>query len=172
MVDLSFFLNACCVLVFYVFLCFSVCLFSSGPFFVMVPLNLTCIRCLQHSFFKHHFNLYSFTIILQRPRITVHPANTAVVTRDIVTPSNKIPLHQLNFKYFQVNAAQDCTALETGRHVLVHLRCATNYTPTSLLHHMSLWPWAVPLCWWREMSKPSQAVWSRSRLSTGRRWRN
>jgi len=26
--------------------------------FVMVPLNLTCLQCLQHSFVEHHFNLY------------------------------------------------------------------------------------------------------------------
>ena len=32
--------------------------FCSGHF-VMVPLNVTSLHCLQHSFFGHLFNLYS-----------------------------------------------------------------------------------------------------------------
>ena len=47
-----FFLNVCCVMVFYVFLCHSVCWFLYGPF--KVPLNLTYLRC----FFEHPINLY------------------------------------------------------------------------------------------------------------------
>jgi len=38
----------------YVFLCVS---FYTGHF-VMVPLNLTYLHCLQHSLFEHLFNLY------------------------------------------------------------------------------------------------------------------
>ena len=41
------FLNFCCVMMLYVFLCRSVCLFCTGHF-VMVPLNLTYLHCLQH----------------------------------------------------------------------------------------------------------------------------
>ena len=48
----SFFLNACCVLVF----CVRVCFYTG--IFVMVPLNLTCLHCLRHSFFEHLFDLY------------------------------------------------------------------------------------------------------------------
>jgi len=52
-----YFLIVCCAMVFYVFLCRSVCWFCTGHF-VMVPLNLTYLHCLQHSFFEHLFNLY------------------------------------------------------------------------------------------------------------------
>jgi len=52
------FLNVGCVLVFYVFLYCSVCFLCTGHFF-MVPLYLTCLHCLQHSFFEHLFNWYS-----------------------------------------------------------------------------------------------------------------
>ena len=51
------FLNVCCVLLLYVFLCCSVCLFCMGHF-VMVPLNKTCVHCLQHYFIENLFNLY------------------------------------------------------------------------------------------------------------------
>ena len=27
-----------------------------------MPLNLTCLHCLQHSSFEHHFNLYYFFV--------------------------------------------------------------------------------------------------------------
>ena len=37
-------------------LCCSVCVFLTGQF-AMVPLNLACLHCLQHSFFEHIFNL-------------------------------------------------------------------------------------------------------------------
>jgi len=46
------------VLVFCVFLCCFVCVYCTGHF-VMVPLNLTCLHYLQHSFFEHLFNLHS-----------------------------------------------------------------------------------------------------------------
>jgi len=55
---LLFFLNVCCSLgVLRVRLCCSVCWVFSGHFF-MVPLNLTYLHCLQHSFFEHLFLLY------------------------------------------------------------------------------------------------------------------
>jgi len=38
-------------------LCRCVCKFFTGHF-VMVPLNLTYLHCLQHSLFEHFFNLY------------------------------------------------------------------------------------------------------------------
>ena len=50
----------CCVMMLYVFLCRSVCLcvsFCTGHF-VMVPLNLTYLHCLQKKLFKNLFNLY------------------------------------------------------------------------------------------------------------------
>jgi len=50
----KFFLCVCCVKMFNVFLCRSVCWFVYGPF-VMVPLNLIYLQCLQHSFFEHLF---------------------------------------------------------------------------------------------------------------------
>jgi len=52
-----FFLNGCCVLLFYVFVCCYVCWFCTGHF-VMVPLNLTYLHYLQHFFFEHLVNLY------------------------------------------------------------------------------------------------------------------
>ena len=59
-----FFLNECCVLVFYVlFLVMRVCLCTGH--FVMVPLNLTgmYIHWFQHSFFGHLFNLYYYILV-------------------------------------------------------------------------------------------------------------
>ena len=38
-------------------LCCSVCVFCKG-FFVMVPLNLACLHCLQHFFFKYISSIY------------------------------------------------------------------------------------------------------------------
>ena len=43
-----------CCTCFCVVLCVSFC----TGYFVMVPLNLTYLHCLQHSFFEHLFNLY------------------------------------------------------------------------------------------------------------------
>ena len=46
--------------------CFCVVLcvgFCTGHF-VMVPLNLTCLHCLQHSFFEHLFNLYYLSVYM------------------------------------------------------------------------------------------------------------
>ena len=56
-----FFLNVCCVMVFYVF-CVVLCVGFCTGHFVTVPLNLTCLHCLQYSFFEHLFNfiLYIF----------------------------------------------------------------------------------------------------------------
>jgi len=33
----------------------------------MVPLNMTCLHCLQHSLFVHLFNLYLFLIRFEAP---------------------------------------------------------------------------------------------------------
>jgi len=33
------------------------CLFCTGHF-VIIPLNMACLHCLQHCFFEHLFNLY------------------------------------------------------------------------------------------------------------------
>ena len=52
-----FILNVCCVLVFCVF-CAVLCVGFCTGHSVMVPLNLTCLHCLQYSFFEHLFNLY------------------------------------------------------------------------------------------------------------------
>ena len=45
--------------------CKSFCVVPCASFctghFVMVPLNMTCLHCLQHSLFVHLFNLYLFT---------------------------------------------------------------------------------------------------------------
>jgi len=38
----------------FVLFCVLVCVWV---IFAMVPLNLTCLQCLQHSFFEHLFNL-------------------------------------------------------------------------------------------------------------------
>ena len=43
-------------------LCCSVCLFQHGHF-VRVPLNLTCIHCLQQFSFEQYFNLYYSRIV-------------------------------------------------------------------------------------------------------------
>jgi len=32
--------------------------------FVMVPLNMTCLHCMQHSLFVHLFNLYYVDVLL------------------------------------------------------------------------------------------------------------
>jgi len=45
-------------MVFYVFLCRSLRWFFCTGHFVMAPLNLTYLHCLQHSLFEHLFNLY------------------------------------------------------------------------------------------------------------------
>jgi len=45
-------------MVFYVFLCRPVCGVFVPAIFVMVPLNMTYLHYLQHSFFEHLFNLY------------------------------------------------------------------------------------------------------------------
>ena len=47
---------------FYVFLCF-LCVSLCGDHFAMVPLNLTCLHCLQQPFFEHLFNLYSINVV-------------------------------------------------------------------------------------------------------------
>ena len=44
-------------------LCCSVCLFCR-VFFVMVPLNFTCLHCLPHSFLEHLFNLYNYFLVI------------------------------------------------------------------------------------------------------------
>jgi len=44
---------------FYVFLCCTVCLFLYGPF-VMLPLNLTYLHYLQHSFFEFIYSINVF----------------------------------------------------------------------------------------------------------------
>jgi len=51
----SFFLNVCCVLVFTCSCAVQCVCFCTG-LFVMVPLNMTCLHCLQHSFFEHLVN--------------------------------------------------------------------------------------------------------------------
>ena len=38
--------------------------------FVMVPLNLTCLHCLEHSFFEQIFNLYSNPFYFKTHEIT------------------------------------------------------------------------------------------------------
>ena len=42
-----------------VFVQFCVFVFVWAILSCMVPLHLTCLHCLQHSFFEHLFNLYS-----------------------------------------------------------------------------------------------------------------
>jgi len=44
--------------------CCSKCLILYGDHFVMVPLNLTCLHCSQHFFFKH-FSIYIKNILKQ-----------------------------------------------------------------------------------------------------------
>ena len=65
------FLNFCCVLImlmFHVF-CVVLCVCFCTGHFVMVPLNLTFLYCLQHSLFEHLFNLYySHTVFLNKLR--------------------------------------------------------------------------------------------------------
>jgi len=41
----------------FVLFCVFACGFCTGRF-VMVPINLTCLHCLQHSFFQRRLNLY------------------------------------------------------------------------------------------------------------------
>ena len=48
------FFSECIIRVLWCSLC--VCFCTSHV--VMVPLNLTCLHCFQHSFFEHSFNLY------------------------------------------------------------------------------------------------------------------
>ena len=60
----KFFVNVCCVLVFCMFLCCYVSVFFCAGHFVMVPMNLTCLYCLQHSFFEHLLNLYDNDILI------------------------------------------------------------------------------------------------------------
>ena len=38
--------------------CIVLCVFLCTDHFVIVPFKLTCLHCLQHSFFEHLFNLY------------------------------------------------------------------------------------------------------------------
>ena len=47
-------------------LCYSVCLFCTGHF-GMVIIHLTCLHCLQHSFLEHFFNIYCKFIIVRCP---------------------------------------------------------------------------------------------------------
>jgi len=54
----AFFLNVCCVMMLYVF-CVVLCVSFFTGHFVMVPLNLTYLHCLQHSLYEHLFNLYN-----------------------------------------------------------------------------------------------------------------
>ena len=42
--------------------CAVLCVCFCTGRFVMVPFNLTCLHCLQHIFFEHHFNLYFYYI--------------------------------------------------------------------------------------------------------------
>ena len=51
------FLNVCCAF-FYVCFCVVQCVCFCTGHFVMVPLHLTCLHCLQHSFFEQLFSLY------------------------------------------------------------------------------------------------------------------
>ena len=54
----TFFLNVCCVMMLYVF-CVVLCVSFFTGNFVMVPLNLTYLHCLQHPLYEHLFNLYN-----------------------------------------------------------------------------------------------------------------
>jgi len=49
-----------CSTCFFVVLCVGFCTCH----FVMVPLNLTYLHCLQHSFFEHLFNLYCIILLI------------------------------------------------------------------------------------------------------------
>jgi len=53
----SVFLNVCCAMMVYVF-CIVLCVSFCTGHFVMVPLNLIYLHCLQYSLFEHLFNLY------------------------------------------------------------------------------------------------------------------
>ena len=52
--------------------CKSFCVVPCASFctgrFVMVPLNMTYLHCLQHSLFEHLFNLYCYTFVGQNDR--------------------------------------------------------------------------------------------------------
>jgi len=52
----------CCALVLFVF-CAVLCVCFCTGHFVIVPLNLTRLHCLQHSFLEHHFNLYYIVLL-------------------------------------------------------------------------------------------------------------
>ena len=59
-------------LIMYSFMCsYSIifvlfCVFTGH--FVMMPLNMTCLHCLQHSFFERLFNLYYLSCLCYIPR--------------------------------------------------------------------------------------------------------
>jgi len=67
----QFYINCLLFFLFYLYLNFllimtrlpSLCVGFCTGYFVTVPLNLTYLHCLQHSFFGHLFNLY-YQIIL------------------------------------------------------------------------------------------------------------
>jgi len=65
------------------FVLFCVFVFCTGRF-VMVPLNLTCLHCLQHSFFEHHFNLYFILTPYQCKNIIACPAITGCEIQRLV----------------------------------------------------------------------------------------
>jgi len=56
----------------------SIC-FCTG-YFIMVPLNLTCLHCLQHVFFEHLFNLYWHTDINMLWCYTINDKSTVWVS--------------------------------------------------------------------------------------------
>jgi len=79
------FINVCCVMMLYVF-CVVLCVSFCTGHFVMVPLNLTYLHCLQHSLFEHLFNLY-YTLWFRW--IRQKKTQTIVVREDILQPPNK-----------------------------------------------------------------------------------
>jgi len=118
--------NVCCVLVFCTFLCCSVCDFFCTGHFVMVPLNLTCLHCLQHSFLEHFFNLQygkllypthncctPCTIVVPHAQL-LYPTHNCCTPRTIVVPHAPLPhknktLHHLHIVYVFVETSPLCS---------------------------------------------------------------
>jgi len=98
------FVNVCCVMM----LCFCVvqCVSFWTGHFVMVPLNLTYLHCLQHSLFEHLFNLYCFNVDV----LFTGASRTVLINRCILTSYTYLNFieYQVKCMCFPTNQVRNC----------------------------------------------------------------
>jgi len=99
---------------YYTCFCLVLCLLGH---FVMVYLNLTCLRCLQHPFFEHFFNLYWHNRIKVNKRLP-----------NIADPTAMVPgrLYQPSLGLYRCVAGETCrTTVKMGNQYFHHFTSAS-----------------------------------------------